>query len=46
LQNSAGKVVVPDPWFGPAYSHYNMKDMIPERWIKIQNDPSPIPAET
>jgi hypothetical protein len=46
LQNDTGKVVAPDPWFGPAYAHYNMKDMIPERWIKIHNDPSPVPAES
>jgi hypothetical protein len=45
LQGDVGKVVVPDPWFGPAYAHYNMKDMIPERWIKIYNDPSPISVE-
>jgi len=45
LQGDAGKVVAPDPWFGPAYAHYNMKDMIPERWVKIHNDPSPIAAE-
>ena len=30
LQNDTGKIVVPDPWFGPAYAHYDMKDMIPE----------------
>ena len=45
LQGDTGKVVAPDPWFGPAYSHYNMKDMIPERWVKLHNDPRPIPAE-
>ena len=45
LQGDSGKVVAPDPWFGPAYAHYNMKDMIPERWVKIHNDPSPIAAE-
>lgn len=45
LQNDAGKIVVPDPWFGPAYAHYNMKDLIPERWIKLHNDPSPINIE-
>jgi hypothetical protein len=45
LQNDIGKVVVPDPWFGSAYAHYNMKDMIPERWIKLYNDPSPINVE-
>jgi len=45
LQNDTGKIVVPDPWFGPAYAHYNMKDMIPERWVKLHNDPSPIDVE-
>ena len=45
LQNDAGKIVVPDPWFGPAYAHYNMKDLIPERWVKLHNDPSPINIE-
>ena len=45
LQNDVGKVIVPDPWFGPAYDHYDMKDIIPQRWIKLHNDPSPIPAE-
>ena len=45
LQNDAGKIVAPDPWFGPAYAHYDMKDMIPKRWIKLYNDPSPIDVE-
>ena len=45
LQNDAGKIVVPDPWFGPAYAHYDMKDLIPERWVKLHNDPSPINIE-
>ena len=45
LQNDKGKVVAPDPWFGPAYAHYNMKDMIPQRWMKIFNDPSPVTPE-
>ena len=45
LQNDTGKIVVPDPWFGPAYAHYNMKDLIPERWVKLHNDPSPIDIE-
>jgi len=45
LQNDRGKVVAPDPWFGPAYAHYNMKDMIPDRWVKIHNDPSPVTPE-
>jgi len=45
LQNNVGKIIAPDPWFGSAYSHCNMKDMIPERWIKVYNDPSPVPVE-
>ena len=45
LQGDTGKVVVPDPWFGPAYDHYNMKDMIPDRWVKLHNDPSPVTPE-
>ena len=45
LQNDTGKVIVPDPWFGSAYAHYDMKDMIPDRWIKIYNDPTPINIE-
>jgi len=45
LQNDKGKVVAPDPWFGPAYAHYNMKDMIPQRWMQIFNDPSPVTPE-
>ena len=34
-----------DPWFGPAYAHYDMKDMIPSRWVKLHNDPSPVTPE-
>ena len=45
MQNDAGKVVVPDPWFGPAYDHYDMKDMIPKRWVKLHNDPTPVTPE-
>ena len=45
LQNDAGKIVAPDPWFGPAYAHYNMKDLIPERWVKLYNDPVEIDIE-
>ena len=25
----------PNPWFGPAVSHYIMDDLIPEGWIEI-----------
>ena len=45
LQNNTGKVIAPDPWFGSAYAHYDMKDMIPDRWIKVYNDPTPINIE-
>jgi len=45
LQGLDVKVVAPDPWFGPAYAHYNMKDMIPERWVKVHNDPTPVTPE-
>ena len=45
FQNDTGKVIVPDPWFGSAYAHYDMKDMIPDRWIKVYNDPTPINIE-
>ena len=45
LQNDAGKIVAPDPWFGPAYDHYNMKDLIPKRWVKLYNDPVEIDIE-
>ena len=46
MQDPKYPIVAPDPWFGPAYAHYNMKDMIPERWIKIHNDPTPITPES
>ena len=45
LQNNTGKVVAPDPWYGSANSHLDTKDLIPERWIKIHNDPTPITPE-
>ena len=45
LQNDVNKIIAPDPWFGPAYSHYNMSDLIPSRWIKIDNDPSFVEPE-
>jgi len=35
LQDGAGKVVVPNLWFGSAYAHYNMNDLIPDSWEKI-----------
>ncbi|NBW34637.1 MAG: alpha-1,2-fucosyltransferase [Cytophagia bacterium] len=35
LQNDAGKVIAPQKWFGKAYDHFNLKDLVPERWEKI-----------
>jgi hypothetical protein len=32
LQNRRSKVVAPKTWFGSAYSHYDMSDLIPETW--------------
>ena len=45
LQNNTGKIVAPDPWYGNAYSHLDTKDLIPDRWVKLYNDPTPIPPE-
>ena len=47
LQNDRGKVVAPHPWYGEkAYNYGNAElcdaDIIPERWTKIYNDPTPI----
>tara|TARA_R100000008_G_scaffold28302_2_gene15660 strand:- start:566 stop:1450 length:885 start_codon:yes stop_codon:yes gene_type:complete len=46
LQNNRGPIVAPDPWYGSAYAHLDTKDLIPERWIKVHNDPTPIPPES
>ena len=45
LQNNAGDIVAPDPWYGSANAHLDTRDLIPERWIKVHNDPTPIPPE-
>jgi len=45
LQNNVGKIIVPDPWYGPACSHLDMSDHIPDRWIKVHNDPTPVAPE-
>ena len=47
LQNDRGKVVAPHPWYGEkAYNYGNAElcdaDLIPERWTKLYNDPTPI----
>ena len=33
--NPNKKVVAPTNWFGPAFAHLNIKDLIPDNWIKI-----------
>jgi len=45
LQNESGKIIAPDPWYGSANAHLDTKDLIPERWTKIYNDPTPISPE-
>ena len=47
LQNDTGKIIAPNPWYGAkAYNYGNAElcdaDIIPERWTKIYNDPTPI----
>jgi hypothetical protein len=36
LQSGEGKVVVPKPWFGVNYDHYDMSDFFPEHWIELE----------
>jgi hypothetical protein len=36
IQNPSQPIVAPSPWFGKNYSHFNMQDLIPDRWV-IQN---------
>ena len=45
INNPNKKIVAPKPWFGSAYSHYIMDDLIPEGWIEKYNDPKEIAAE-
>jgi DNA-binding Lrp family transcriptional regulator len=33
--NPNKKVVAPSKWFGPAYEHFNTKDLLPKSWIKL-----------
>ena len=47
LQNDTGKIIAPNPWYGvKAYNYGNAElcdaDLIPERWTKLYNDPTPI----
>ena len=34
-KNTNKKVLAPEKWFGKAYSHYDLSDLLPESWIKI-----------
>ena len=45
LQDDVGKVIAPDPWYGSKLAHLDIKDLIPDRWVKLYNDPTPIPPE-
>lgn len=33
--NPDKKVIAPSKWFGPAYEHFNTKDLLPKSWIKL-----------
>ena len=41
LQGDAGKVIAPDPWYG-LKANLDTRDLIPDRWDKVYNDPTPI----
>ena len=32
LQNDRGKIIAPNPWFGPSASDLDTSDVIPDRW--------------
>jgi hypothetical protein len=34
-KNPDKKIIAPSKWFGDAYSHYDLSDLIPSEWIKI-----------
>ena len=34
-QNPEKRIVAPKEWFGKAYAHYNMSDLIPSTWKTI-----------
>ena len=36
IQNPTQPIVAPNPWFGVKYSHYNMNDLIPDRWVTLK----------
>lgn len=36
IENPTQPIIAPNPWFGKNYAHYNMNDLIPDRWV-VQN---------
>tara|TARA_S200002703_G_scaffold91620_1_gene79128 strand:+ start:13486 stop:14328 length:843 start_codon:yes stop_codon:yes gene_type:complete len=36
IESPTQPIVAPSPWFGKNYSHFNMNDLIPDRWV-IEN---------
>ena len=50
LQNDTDKIIAPKPWYGAKAFNYgnaelNDNDLIPDRWTRIYNDPTPIDIE-
>lgn len=35
IENPKQPIVAPKKWFGSQYDHYNMSDLIPDRWVQI-----------
>jgi hypothetical protein len=38
IENPTQPIIAPKRWFGTQYTHYNMNDLIPERWTQIEVD--------
>ena len=38
IENPTQPIVAPKRWFGEKYDHYDMSDLIPERWVQIEVD--------
>lgn len=36
--NLSKTVVCPNPWYGKSYSNYSTKDLLPEEWVKVDNE--------
>jgi len=37
-ENKNKKIISPTKWYGPGNSHFQLHDLIPEGWIKLQNN--------